>query len=105
MIAAQEEKNEVVNIWLDNEAVQKGKTETVKLLLANGADVNAVDKKGRTALMIAAQEGRTKMVKLLLANGADVNAANTFGKTALSIATRRGDGALVELLKANGATK
>ena len=41
------------------EASEKGDTKEVKALLANGADVNAKDNIGLTALMLAAREGRT----------------------------------------------
>ncbi len=39
----------------------------VRTLLANGADVNAVDTDGYTALMFAAGEGRISFVNALLA--------------------------------------
>ena len=45
--------------------------EVMKLLLENGADVNARDKDERTALMFAKN---AEMAKLLLENGADANA-------------------------------
>ena len=38
----------------------------VRLLLAHKANVNALDKYGRSALHKAAYEGRTEVVKLLL---------------------------------------
>jgi len=60
-------------------------TENVKLLLKNGADVNARDKQDMTALMWASERGHTEMVKLLLENGADVNANNNDGQTALMV--------------------
>ena len=42
-----------------------GDTIQVKTLLANGADVNARNKKGGTALMAAAQQGHTQIVQWL----------------------------------------
>lgn len=38
----------------------------MRLLLANKANVNEIDKYGRTALHKAAYEGRTKVVEVLL---------------------------------------
>jgi len=40
-------------------AAQRGKTEFVRLLIAGGADVNAKDKSGGTALAIAIQTNTT----------------------------------------------
>jgi ankyrin repeat protein len=56
----------------------------VSLLLAQGADINARDKQGRTALIHAAREGDSEMVKLLLEKGADPLIKDNNGDTALS---------------------
>ena len=45
--------------------------EVVALLLDAGAPIDAVDDRGRTALMMAAELGRGEVVDLLLARGAD----------------------------------
>jgi ankyrin repeat protein len=42
----------------------------VKILIEAGADVNARDNEGRTALKIAADKGHTDLVQLLKAAGA-----------------------------------
>jgi len=62
----------------------------VELLLKKGANVNAKDKYGGTALMYAAVKGHKEVVELLIENGADVNAKNIMGKTALMSASRGG---------------
>ena len=49
------------------------KTESVKILLAMGANVNHIDDKGVTALMLAAGNGYAEIVQILLENGADAN--------------------------------
>ena len=41
--------------------------------LERGADVNAIDAQGTSALMFAAQKGLTGIVDLLIAAGANVN--------------------------------
>ena len=71
--------------------------------LANGADINAKDVDGRTALHWAAWYGYTEAVKLLLAVGADVNAKDDLGRTALHWAAWHGCTEVVALLKAHGA--
>jgi ankyrin repeat protein len=49
--------------------------EAAKVLVAHGANVNAVEKwRGQTALMWASAQGRSAMVQFLLAHGAAVNA-------------------------------
>ncbi len=56
--------------------------EVVRLLLAAGADVNARDKAGNTALILAADSA--EQVELLLQAGADPGVRNLAGETALS---------------------
>lgn len=56
------------------------------LLLANGADVNAVDSNGGTALFDAAGSGKLGIVRLLLKHGADVAIRNAKGVNAIDIA-------------------
>lgn len=48
-------------------AVSQGRTEMVSLLLQNGADVNAQDNEGSTAMMVACEHGYSEIVKLLMA--------------------------------------
>lgn len=48
--------------------------ETFELLLANGADMNAEDRKGRTPLYIAIEKDSTNVVELLLDRGIDLKA-------------------------------
>ena len=55
-------------------------------LIDAGADVNAADEDGQTALMAAAEKGHVSKVRFLLDNGANVNARDKSGKTALQYA-------------------
>ena len=68
------------------DAATNGHTETVTALLAQGADVNAQDKYGATALILAAQNGYAETVETLSAKGADASVKNNAGWTALMIA-------------------
>jgi len=65
-------------------------TVPVEALLAKGADVNAKDKDGMTALVFAAKFGCTEILKTLLSKGADVNAKDKDGVTALLYAAMLG---------------
>lgn len=65
-------------------AGSKGYRETVKLLLARGADVHAVDPEyGTTALLRSIFSNDVEIVRMVLDAGADVNAATKDGETAL----------------------
>jgi len=52
-------------------AVGEGQTETVRVLLDAGADVNAKTEMGVTALTIATQTGHPEIVELLQKAGAE----------------------------------
>ncbi|MDR1330907.1 MAG: ankyrin repeat domain-containing protein, partial [Tannerella sp.] len=57
-------------------AAKSGDVAPAEKLPAEGADANAKDEYGKTALIRAAGKGHTETVKRLLAEGADVNARN-----------------------------
>ncbi len=59
-----------------------GSPKSVEVLLRNGADVNALNEHGQTALMLAAQHGEPECVRLLLNGGADRTLKDKQGKTA-----------------------
>ena len=52
------------------EAVNAYKEDIIKILVDNGANINAIDKRGCTALMRAAYIGYPGLVKFLLEHGA-----------------------------------
>jgi len=85
------------------DAAGNGDTETVALLLEKGADVDATDDFGTTALIRAADEGHTGSVALLLDRGADVNTTTDSGMTALIRAAEEGHTDTVVVLLEKGA--
>jgi uncharacterized protein len=84
-----------VDVW-------KGSSDIVSLLLAKGIDPNWQNKKGTTALMIAAGKDKREVVTLLLDKGVDLNLRDAGGATALDHAVSNGNAELAKLLLAKG---
>lgn len=86
-------------------AVMARDIESVRQLLALGADTSAVDDLQYTSLIYAAMGGQEEIVLLLLASGADINAksGNGSGMSALAQAVASGEEAVSKLLIARGA--
>lgn len=60
-----------------------GDVEAAKVLLDNGADINATGEDGDTPLHRAAAAGQKEMVDFLVGRGADVSLRNRYGIRAL----------------------
>ena len=88
--------------WLF-EVSRAGHKGIVQLLLDNGADIEAMNDSGETALVGAAAGGHEAIVRLLLDKGADIEAKDDSGRTALVRAAARGHEATVRLLLDKGA--
>jgi uncharacterized protein len=81
------------------EAAGKGDKAAVESLLSQGADKNAKDKEGKSALVVAACNASNQVVRILLKAGADVNAADRIGRTALIAAASEFDCKIGEIGK------
>jgi len=68
------------------QAALRGRNDQVKAFLDDGANLEAVDRNGRTALMLAAQHGHTSTVELLLGRGSKADARDHDGATAYALA-------------------
>ncbi len=82
-----------------------GNEEILESMLAQGADVEAVDESGFSALRIAAMHGYLECIEVLLAHGAEVDAEDSDGKTALHYAVMAGQLSCVHRLLRAGAMK
>jgi ankyrin repeat protein len=79
-----------------------GNVQAVRTLVENGADPNAKNGSGATALMWAVEDA--EKTRLLLDHGSDVNARSDDGRTALIIAAGRiGSAPVLRLLLDHGA--
>jgi ankyrin repeat protein len=84
-------------VWANNAAI-------VKMLIAHGARLDAMDHDGLTPLAIAAQNAKVEVIPVLLGSGADVNAPLTKGEyTPLMLAALSGSNALATSLIEHGA--
>ena len=85
------------------DASAAGNAELVQIMLARGADPNAIDNSGRSALINAAWRGRKNTVKLLLEKGADLTIRDREGLSAINWAGVNGHSDVIFLLGKAGA--
>jgi uncharacterized protein len=75
------------------ESLERESFEPVKVALELGADVNASNEDGDTALHVATLGQFNSIIELLVQNGADLRVKNKSGQTPLMLASRRPRGA------------
>ena len=76
-----------------------GDVDQLRIMVQNGADINACDYDGRTAMHLAASEGHLDVVKYLTSINADVNPIDRWGGTPLQDALRNDHNKVVNLLQ------
>jgi ankyrin repeat protein len=80
-------------------ACTKGNMDAVHHLLVNGGDINCLDKKGCTPLIIAAQYAHPLLVSYLIKNGADHTIIDKENDSALHWAAYKGNVEILSLLQ------
>jgi len=88
-------------------AAEEGSEETVRAMIAAGADVDraSICEKGYTPLIMAAQGGSEPVAQALIDAGADVNKADKSGVTPMRVAAHNGHEAVMRALIAAGAVE
>ena len=82
--------------WED--AIKRGDLPSILALLEQGADVNARDRYGQTALMLAAHTGYGEVVEALIVHQAKLDITAKFGLSALMLAVIAGQVDIARLL-------
>jgi len=85
------------------DAAERRDRAMVRTLLKSGADVNATQIDGTTALHWAAYNDDVETAALVVKAGANVNVANRYGVPPLALACTNGNAAVVKLLLEAGA--
>ena len=81
-------------------AARDGQLKIAQTLIAQGAEVDWIDREGVTPLILASFKGHVELVKLLLSQGADTTIHDQWNRTALDYAVRRGeDDEIAQLLR------
>lgn len=85
------------------DAAIRGKTDTVALLLKQGADIEEKTSLQQTPLLLAALTGQTSTIEVLLNNGAALEARDQLGRTPLMYSLLGGNPKTVQALLDRGA--
>lgn len=85
------------------QAIKHDDVQIVLDLLGRGADMNALDRYGQTAIMLAAHAGQCEIVEILIAHRANLNITAKFGLSALMLAVVAGHAEVAHLLAKAGA--
>jgi ankyrin repeat protein len=89
------------NAWED--AIICGDVQIVNDLLVRGTDVDARNRYGQTALILASHAGQREVVEILIAHQANLNITAKFGLSALMLAVVAGHAEVARALARAGA--
>jgi len=91
-------------VFLELGKTQADTQSKITLLLESGANINAKDKNGQTALHYASAANNHETFNFLLKRGADFEAKDNDGKTALHFAESNGHGVIVGMISKAAAS-
>ena len=80
-------------------AAQFNKTDVIRLLRQNGADVNKRSRWSDTPLHLAAINNHTEVIAMLMKDGASINITSTYGEKPIDTARRVKSKAAVRMLE------
>jgi len=80
-------------------AAYNGCNEIIELLIENGADINARNKRGETPLMYAIENGKVQTAKIFIDKGADIKATNRSYESAMDYAIRYKQYEIIDILQ------
>ncbi|XP_061636359.1 cyclin-dependent kinase 4 inhibitor C isoform X2 [Phyllopteryx taeniolatus] len=83
-------RDPVLGLTVTHDAAREGFADTLRALLAHGADANLADVRGKLPLHSAAKRGRVDAVRVLLGATADPLKVNRDGQTAEQLALLHG---------------
>ncbi len=90
------------------DAAKNDDISSIDALLAQGADIDAVDEEGKTALIWAATRGALQIVEVLLERGANTTIRDQNNKSALHYAIEQGhtpvEGLILQYIPSNAAS-
>lgn len=82
-------KKRKIVLSLLHDAIRNNDLDTIRALIRQGVDINALDKEGNRPAHLAAMQGNLKILEYLVHCGADINKLNSQFKTAFAVAVNR----------------